>query len=134
LKHKTFVNYLYENPYMIERRFRPLFKEFPLGRGKVDIIGKDKDGVLCLVEVKTRDSERLKGERQVKSYQRQLLRFLSLAGVKLSIRGIVVTPKTVVDVGTKTSNPVPQLRMPIDVPTSRELFGLKKIGGGSREG
>jgi len=84
----------------MERRFRVLQKEFSLGRGRIDIIGRDKDGNVCIVEVKTHHSEISSGEKQLRNYQSQLARFLSLIGVEKAIRGIVVTPTKVVDVRT----------------------------------
>ena len=126
LKHKSLVNYFYTKPYKIERRFRTLQKEFSLGHGRIDIIGKDRDDNICLVEVKTRDSEISLGKRQIRKYQSQLADFLSLIGVKTVIRGIVVTPTKVIDVGTKKSFvPQPKIKIPLDIPTSREIFGLK---------
>lgn len=126
-KHKTIVNYFHMHPYKIESRFRSIQKEFSLGHGRIDLIGRDKDGTLCLVEVKTRDSELMQGKRQVAKYQSQLANFLGLIGVETKIRAIVVTPTEVVDVGMKKSTDAyPKIKMPSDIPTSREIFGLKK--------
>ena len=126
-KHKTMVNYFHLHPYKIEPRFRAIQKEFSLGHGRIDIIGRDKDGTLCLVEVKTRDSELIRGKRQVAKYQSQLANFLGLIGFKTKIRAIVVTPTEIVDVGTKKSTDgYSKIKMPSDIPTSREIFGLKK--------
>lgn len=126
-KHKTMVNYFHAHPYKIEPRFRSIQKEFSLGHGRIDIIGRDKDGTLCLVEVKTRDSELMLGRRQVAKYQSQLANFLGLIGFKTKIRAIVVTPTEVLDVGMKKSiDAYPKIKMPSDIPTSREIFGLKR--------
>jgi hypothetical protein len=126
MRHKALVSYLYTNPYSIERHFRPLFKEFSLGHGRIDIIGRDKDGVLCLVEVKAKDEERHQAKRQVRAYQKQLLKFLGLVGINLSIRVLVATPNHIIDVGTRESAPQTLVTIPMEVPTSREIYGLKK--------
>ena len=126
LKHKSLVNYFYTKPYKLERHFRPLQKEFSLGHGRLDIIGKDKDGCVCLVEVKTRDSDIPSGKRQIRGYQSQLANFLGLIGFQTEIRAIVATPNKVVDVGRKKSFvPQPKTKMSLDIPTSREIFGLR---------
>ena len=126
MKHKSLVNHFYTKPYKIERRFRMLQKEFSLGHGRIDIVGKDREGNICLVEVKTRDSEIPLGKRQIRKYQAQLANFLSLVGVEMVIRGIVVTPTKVISVGTiKSFVPQPKIKVPLDIPTSREIFGLK---------
>jgi RecB family endonuclease NucS len=126
LKHKSLVNYFSTNPYKIEPRFRTLQKEFSLGHGRIDIIGKDRNGNICLVEVKTRDSEIPLGKRQLRKYQSKLANFLRLIHVETVIRGIVVTPTKVIDVETiKSFVPQPRIKVPLDIPTSREIFGLK---------
>jgi hypothetical protein len=120
------VNYFFNHPYKIEPRFRTLRKEFSLGNGRIDIIGRDKDAVVSLIEIKTRDSEICSGKRQVKNYQSMLIDFLGLIGVEQKIRGIVITPTRVEDVGIKKSKIIqPRFRLPLDIPTTREIFGLK---------
>jgi RecB family endonuclease NucS len=126
VKHKSLVNLLYGNPFKIEKYFQPLVKEFAFGHGRIDIIGRDRNAVLCLVEVKVHNSEIPQGKKQVMQYQTQLVHFLSLAGIKISIRGIVVTSEKIVDVGIKKATPVHAVRIPTDIPTSREIFGFKK--------
>ena len=127
MNHKTLVRYLYSNTYKIERHLQPLLKEFSLGHGRIDIICRDINGTLCLIEVKVHDSELSLGERQVKTYQQQLLKFLSLIGIELSIRALVVTPNKVSDVGTKKSTPTLAISIPTEIPTSRELFGFREV-------
>jgi len=65
MKHKTLVNELYMNPNRIESKFRSLFKEFSIGHGRIDIIGKDTNGNLCLVEVKMKETEILSAKSQI---------------------------------------------------------------------
>ena len=126
MKHKSLVNFFCREPDKIEPRFRVLHKEFSLGKGRIDIIGRDKDGNFCVVEVKTRDSEIHSGKRQTRKYQLQLAKLLSSIGVERTIRGIVVTPTKVIDVGiAKSFVPQPKIKMPLDIPTSREIFGLR---------
>lgn len=125
-KHKLLVNYFCRKPYKIEPRFRVLQKEFSLGHGRIDVIGKDRGDNICLVEVKTHNLEIPSGEKQIRNYRSQLAKFLGLIGVEKAIRGIVVTPTKVVDVGTiKSFVPQPKIKVPPNIPTSREVFGLK---------
>ncbi|NIW50876.1 MAG: DUF91 domain-containing protein [Candidatus Korarchaeota archaeon] len=126
MKHKSLVNFFCREPDKIEPRFRVLQKEFSLGRGRIDIIGRDKDGNICLVEIKTHDSEIPSGKKQIRNYQSQLAKFLSLIDLEKKIRGIVVTPTKVIDVATiKSFVPQPKIKVPLNIPTSREIFGLK---------
>jgi len=126
LKHKVLVNSFCMNPDKIKQRFRVLQKEFSLGHGRIDIIGKDDDGTICLVEVKTLNREIPLGKRQIGKYQSQLANFLGLIGFETKIRGIVATPTKVINVGTKKSFvPQPKMKIPLDIPTSREIFGLR---------
>jgi len=126
MKHKTFVTILYQSPSRIEPKFRSVFREFSLGHGRIDIIGRDTKGTLCLVEVKTRDSEIKQAKEQVKMYQRQLVKFLSLVGIQLPIRGIAISPNRKLDVGTRKSAPIPIMARPTEIPTTREIYGLIK--------
>lgn len=127
MRHKDFVNELYSNPSKIEPAFRSIFKEFSVGHGRIDLVGKDRNGNLCLVEVKLKDKEIPSARVQIRKYRSQLLQFLKLAGVELTIRAIVVTPAKVIDLGTRKSKMVATVgEIPIDFPTSREIFGLKR--------
>jgi len=109
-----------------------LQKEFSLGHGRIDLVGKDREGNICLAEVKTRDSEIPLGKRQIRKYQAQLANFLSLVGVEMVIRGIVVTPTKVISVGTiKSFVPQPKIKVPLDIPTSREIFACMHVKGSS---
>lgn len=125
-KHKTLVNYLHSHPFKIEPGFRSRKKEFSFGRGRIDIVGLDRNGDICLVEVKTHDKEILLGKRQIAKYQSQLADFLGLIGVERLIRGIIVTPTKAIDVGPRKSFVAqPKVKIPLDAPTSREIFGLR---------
>jgi hypothetical protein len=126
MRHGAFVNELYSNPDKIEKNFRVLFKEYSVGRGRIDIIGKDKNGNLCLVEVKMRNSEINSAKNQIRRYRSQLLRLLGIISVDLTIRAIIVTPFKVVDLGIKKVNTTHMMKeLPRDIPTSREIFGLR---------
>jgi RecB family endonuclease NucS len=126
MKHDAFVNELYSNPGKIEKNFKVLFKEYSFGRGRIDIIGKDKNGNLCLVEVKMKNSEINSAKNQIRRYRSQLLRFLEIISVSLNIRAIIVTPFEVVDLGTKKVDTAYMMQeLPRDIPTSQEIFGLR---------
>ncbi len=126
MKHNMFLNEVYANPDRIEKNFRVLLKEYSIGRGRIDIIGKDKTGNLCLVKVKMRDSEINSAKNQIRRYQSQLIRLLEMISVSLTIRAIIVTPFKVVDLGVKkVNNTCIMQEVPTDIPTSREIFGLR---------
>ena len=124
MKHRAFVNQLFYQPGRIEHHFRSILKEFSLGHGRIDLIGRDLNGVLCLVEVKTKDGELAFAQRQIQKYRNELIKFLAIAGIKLSIRALLVTPNKTIDIGVKTSKP-PLVSISTEIPTSREVFGLK---------
>lgn len=126
MRHDAFVDQLYSNPDKIEKNFRVLVKEYSVGRGRIDIIGKDKNGNLCLVEVKMRNSEINSAKNQIRRYRSQLLRLLWITSVDLAIRAIIVTPFEVVDLGIKKVDIAYMMKeLPRDIPTSREIFGLR---------
>jgi hypothetical protein len=125
LKHDVFVKELYFNPNKIEKNFRVLFKEFSIGRGRIDIIGRDGNGNLCLVEVKMKNKEINSAKNQIRKYQYQLLDFLQIIGINLTIRAMIVTPFTVVDLGVRKRDTAYTIqKIPMNLPTSREIFGL----------
>lgn len=126
MDHKSLIDYFYANPWEIESHFIILKKEFGLGDGRIDIIGRDKHRTICLVEIKTRDSEIKQGTRQMKRYIFQLTRFLGLLGFRTKIRGLVITRNSFVDVGTKESlEYLRRSKTDLDIPTSRKVYGLK---------
>src|SRR3989304_6124362 len=92
MKHGSFVNRLCSDPSKIEPKFRIMLKEFSFGHGRIDIIGRDSEGHFCLVEVKMRNSEVLSAKGQIRRYQTQLLRFLEMINIEMSIRALIVTP------------------------------------------
>ncbi|NJE85442.1 DUF91 domain-containing protein [Thermococcus sp. CX2] len=76
---------IFKNPELIEEGFKPLFREKPIGHGIVDILGKDKNGNLVVLELKRRKAD-LHAVSQLKRY---------VEALKLehgSVRGILVAP------------------------------------------
>ena len=55
--HKEMLDYLIEHPSEIEVGMQILVKEFPVFRGRIDLIGRDKDKRLCLIEVAHRSKQ-----------------------------------------------------------------------------
>ncbi len=74
-----------ENPEIIEKGFRPTSREYQVSTGFVDILGKDKDGNLTVLELKSRRA----GVNAVKQLKRYMDDF---ADHKEFVRGILVAP------------------------------------------
>lgn len=102
MKHKDLINFYFSNPWEIEEGFRPIFKEFSIGHGRVDIIGVDKDRNLCLVEVKTRRTF-LQDENQVRRYRSSFHNLFRILGLDTPVRAIVVAPEQIKDLGKSKS-------------------------------
>ncbi|GAB6103222.1 endonuclease NucS [Thermococcus atlanticus] len=76
---------IFENPELIEDGFRPLFREKPIKHGIVDILGRDKDGNLVVLELKRRRAD-LHAISQLKRYVD------TLSEEHGNVRGILVAP------------------------------------------
>jgi RecB family endonuclease NucS len=74
-----------KNPNLIEKGFRPTSKEYSTPTGFIDIIGKDKDGKITILELKSRRA----GINAVKQLNRYLSHF---SDHKEFVRGILVSP------------------------------------------
>jgi len=123
------LNHYFCNPNEIEAGFKPLFKEFGAGNWKrIDILGIDKKGFLCVVEIKTQEgtkTEKICTQKQVLKYRSSLLRLFHALRLNIPIRVLVITPNQKIDFGTSSSfDPHSSLILDNDLPTSRKLFGL----------
>jgi len=76
---------IWKNPEIIEKGFRPTDKEYSTSQGFIDILGKDKDGSLMILELKSRKA----GNSAVKQLRRYLKDF---EDDKKKVRGILVAP------------------------------------------
>ena len=75
----------YENPEVIEEGFKPIAKEKSISNGVIDILGKDKDGNMVVLELK-----RVRGSLGAVS---QLKRYVdNLKEENKGLRGILVAP------------------------------------------
>jgi Predicted nuclease of the RecB family len=74
-----------ESPELIEKGFRPTSKEYQVSAGFIDILGKDKNGNLTVLELKSRRA----GTNAVKQLKRYIDDF---ADHKEFVRGILVAP------------------------------------------
>jgi len=74
-----------ENPDLIEKGFRPTSREYQVSTGFIDVLGKDKNGNLVILELKSRRA----GTNAVKQLKRYLDDF---ADDKKFVRGILVAP------------------------------------------
>lgn len=76
---------IFENPSLIEEGFRPLFKEKPVKHGIVDVLGRDKDGNIVILELKRRRAD-LHAVSQLKRYVEAMKEEYE------RVRGILVAP------------------------------------------
>ncbi|ASJ05816.1 hypothetical protein A3L01_09090 [Thermococcus barossii] len=76
---------IFNNPELIEPGFKPLFREKQIGHGIVDILGRDRDGNLVVLELKRRKAD-LHAVSQLKRYVEALTREHG------DVRGILVAP------------------------------------------
>ncbi|RLF80269.1 endonuclease NucS [Thermococci archaeon] len=76
---------IFENPSLIEEGFRPLFKEKPVKHGIVDVLGRDKDGNIVILELKRRRAD-LHAVSQLKRYVEAMREEYE------RVRGILVAP------------------------------------------
>jgi hypothetical protein len=126
-KHRDLVDFLFTHPEEIEKGFRSAFMEFSIGRGRADIVGVDKDRNLCVVEVKTKAAS-LEDELQVRHYRSDFISLFKMLRIDRAVRAIIVTPYQTKDLGKTRGFDrayIPRI-IPDDLPTSRQLFGLKQ--------
>ena len=76
---------VFENPELIEDGFKPLFKEKSIRHGIVDLLGKDKDGNIVILEFKRRRAD-LHAVSQLKRYVETMREEYE------KVRGILVAP------------------------------------------
>ena len=81
---------VFENPEIIEEGFRPVNREYMTPNGFLDVLGKDKEGNLVVLELKSRRA----GINAVK----QLKRYMdSFSDHKEFVRGVLVAPSVTDD-------------------------------------
>lgn len=93
---KDMGDMIMENPHIIEEGFKPTDREYNVEHGFIDILGKDSDGNLMILELKSRKIG-ISAVKQIKRYIDDLTntenRPLRLGVEKKKIRGILVGPK-----------------------------------------
>ncbi len=81
---------IFQNPKIIEEGFRPTSREYSVENGFIDIMGKDKNGNLVIIELKSRRA----GINAVKQLERYIKQF---EDHKKLVRGILVAPSITED-------------------------------------
>lgn len=81
---------IFKNPDIIEKGFRPTSREYSVSGGFIDILGKDKNGNLMVLELKSRRA----GVNAVKQLKRY---FEDFREHKKLVRGILVAPSITED-------------------------------------
>lgn len=84
-------DYLYANLDLIESGLRPIMKEYPTKEGRVDIVARDKDDVLVVIEVKTENDKRLIW--QCMYYPDEVWKKMGRYGEEKKVRMITVAPE-----------------------------------------
>jgi len=126
MNHTQLVRYYHSNPEEIEVGFRVFFAEFGVGRGRIDLLGVDKQRNLCVVEVKVKSHPSLKnGGKQALKYRVRCEQFLNALKIRRPVRAMVITPKGKFDLGINKS--FLQRISNADLPCSREIYGLREV-------
>lgn len=81
---------IWKHPELIEKGFRPTVREYSTSKGFIDILGKDSQGQLMILELKSRKA----GTNAVKQLKRYLNDFKD---DKKEVRGILVAPSITED-------------------------------------
>ena len=94
---KDMGDMIMENPHLIEEGFTPKVREYSVEHGFIDILGKDKDDNLMILELKARTAG-VNAVKQVKRYLNDLVNtdndYLKDLGVeKKKIRALLVAPE-----------------------------------------
>jgi len=76
---------VFENPEIIEKGFRPSSREYSTPNGFIDVLGKDKEGNLVILELKSRRAG-INAVKQLKKYMD------CFSDHKELVRGILVAP------------------------------------------
>lgn len=81
---------IFKTPEIIEKGFKPTSREYSVSEGFIDILGKDKDGNLMVLELKSRRAG-VNAVKQLKKY------FEDFRDHKKFVRGILVAPSITED-------------------------------------
>ncbi len=81
---------IFKDPEVIEKGFRPTSREYHTPQGFIDILGKDKDGNITILELKSRKA----GTNAVKQLRRYVDCFTDH---KKMVRGVLVAPSATDD-------------------------------------
>ena len=123
--HREIEEKLIYHPELIEEGVKIVYREAGLGRGRVDLLGVDREGNLVIVEVKTREPSFEARIKQLPKYYAFLKRILELIKVDKRIRVFLATPKGVRHLYDVKPNIDEVGKVPKGIPTSREIFGGK---------
>lgn len=128
IKHKEMIDHLFKFPDEVEEGVKLYYSEFGFGRGRVDLVGVDKEGNLCIVEVKIRKPNRKTLGKQLRKYYVPLRRLFGMMGVDKNIRMFLATPKGVEHLyDIKPSKP-DYVGSRQGIPTAREIYGGQVTG------
>jgi len=69
MAHPQLLDYFQFNPDAIEKGLRIIYREFEIGHGRVDLIGRDKNNKVCLIEIETSRSTK-EWQKKARKYKR----------------------------------------------------------------
>ena len=125
VKHTEMINHCMMYPEEIEAGLKLYYKEIGMGRGRVDLVGVDKDGNLCIIEVKTKKPKPETLGIQLQKYYAPFRLLLGLMGVTKKIRFFLVTPKEITYLYSVTPSLPDNVGNRTKIPSSREIYGGK---------
>ena len=93
---KDMGDMIWEKPHIIEEGFRPSVREYATEHGFIDILGKDSEGNLMILELKARKAG-IAAVKQIRRYlsdfeNRENKEIKGKTGEKQKIRGLLVAP------------------------------------------
>lgn len=122
-KHDEIIEHLLIHPEEIEEGVKLYYRELGFGKGRVDLIGVDKDGNLCIVEVKIRRPNREKLGKQLQNYYSPIKLLFGVMGIDKKIRMFLATPKGVEHLYDIKPFKHEYIGRRGAIPTARELYG-----------
>jgi len=124
-RHKEIVEKLMYHPELLGEGIKLVYRETGVGRGRVDLLGVDREGNRIIVEVKSREPSFKQRLQQLPKYYAFLKRILELMRVERKIRVFLATPKGVRHLYDIKPSLEYRATERTGIPTSRELYGGK---------
>ena len=93
LSHKDWIDFYELEPSKIESGMRIVYREFSIKHNRIDLVGKDKDQITCLIEVELSGSLPFM-KRRMKQYRLFIRTFLMILGLPMpKLRCLGIFPR-----------------------------------------